>query len=76
MENITDDMIQNLSPWNDGIKPSDITKTVKESACEQAYQVSPRYLNAAGRLFGGDLLSWIDLTGALAQNLFFIPQVI
>ena len=45
MENITDDMIQNLSPWNDGIKPGDITKTVKESACEQAYQVSPRYLN-------------------------------
>ena len=31
MENITDDMIQNLSPWNDGIKPGDITKTVKES---------------------------------------------
>ncbi|MBF1260141.1 MAG: acyl-CoA thioesterase [Lachnoanaerobaculum sp.] len=68
MENITDDMIQNLSPWNDGIKPGDITKTVKESACEQAYQVSPRYLNAAGRLFGGDLLSWIDLTGALAAK--------
>ena len=68
MENITDDMIQNFSPWNDGIKPGDIPTTVKESACEQAYQVSPRYLNAAGRLFGGDLLSWIDLTGALAAK--------
>lgn len=66
MINITDDMIQNLTPWNDDIKEGDIVKTVSDSRCEQAYNISARYLNSAGRLFGGDLLAWIDLSGAMA----------
>ena len=68
MENITDDMIKNLTPWKNDIREDDIIKTVNDSKCEQAYQVSARYLNASGRLFGGDLLSWIDLAGGIAAK--------
>ena len=68
MENITDNMIKNETPWNDGIQNGDTLKRVGDSRCEQTYQVSARYLNASGRLFGGDLLSWIDLIGGIAAK--------
>lgn len=66
MNSINNDMIQSETPWNDDIREGEVVKTVKDSRCEQAYNVSARYLNSAGRLFGGDLLAWIDLSGAMA----------
>lgn len=44
------------------------SKRVKDSMTEQAYMVRARYLNSAGRLFGGSLMSWIDETGAMAAR--------
>ena len=38
----------------------DMKKTVAESRIEQVYQVRPEHLNGAGRLFGGQLMAWID----------------
>lgn len=35
-------------------------KRVSESRIEQVYQVRPEHLNGAGRLFGGQLMAWID----------------
>ena len=43
-------------------------KKVSDSLTEQAYIVRARYLNSAGRLFGGSLMSWIDETGAMAAR--------
>lgn len=43
-------------------------KHVADSMTEQAYVVRARYLNSAGRLFGGSLMSWIDETGALTAR--------
>lgn len=40
----------------DGLKG----KKVKESMVEQVYQLRPGHLNGAGRLFGGQLMEWID----------------
>ncbi|MDO5551088.1 MAG: hotdog domain-containing protein [Lachnospiraceae bacterium] len=40
-------------------------KRVKESLTEQAYEVRARYTNAAGRLFGGNLMSWINETASI-----------
>lgn len=55
-------------PWLKGIKDGDIVKTVSESRCEQAYYVRAKHMNSSRRLFGGDLLAWIDETGALAAK--------
>lgn len=68
MENITDEMIKNLTPWRNDIKEGDIIKTVNDSKCEQAYQVNSGYLNASGRLLGRDLLSRIDPTGGITAK--------
>ena len=38
----------------------DRKKKVEESRIEQVYQVRPEHLNGAGRLFGGQLMAWID----------------
>ncbi len=35
-------------------------KKVEDSMTEQQYLVRPAYINHYGRLFGGDLLKWID----------------
>ena len=35
-------------------------KRVADSKIEMIYQVRPEHLNGAGRLFGGQLMSWID----------------
>ena len=36
------------------------SKTVKESCVETVHLVHPGNLNAAGRIYGGTLMSWID----------------
>lgn len=35
-------------------------KKISDSMIEHVYQVRPEHLNAAGRLFGGKLMEWID----------------
>ncbi len=35
------------------------------SRTEQTYILMPQHLNAAGRLFGGQLMSWIDMTAGI-----------
>lgn len=35
-------------------------KTVAESVVEQSYLLMPRHINGGGRLFGGQLVAWID----------------
>jgi len=40
-------------------------KKVSESRVEQVYQVRPEHLNGAGRLFGGQLMAWIDEVAGL-----------
>lgn len=35
-------------------------KKVEDSAVEQSYLLMPRHINGGGRLFGGQLVSWID----------------
>ena len=35
-------------------------KKISDSMIEHIYQVRPEHLNAAGRLFGGKLMEWID----------------
>lgn len=37
-----------------------MAKRVADSKIEMVYQVRPEHLNGAGRLFGGQLMSWID----------------
>ncbi len=40
-------------------------KRVQESMVEQVFQVRPGHLNGAGRLFGGQLMEWIDEVAGL-----------
>lgn len=35
-------------------------KTVADSQVEQSYLLMPRHINGGGRLFGGQLVAWID----------------
>lgn len=35
-------------------------KRIADSMIEHIYQIRPEHLNAAGRLFGGKLMEWID----------------
>ncbi len=43
------------------------TKTVSDSFTEQQYLICPAHINHYGRLFGGQLLKWIDeLAGIVA----------
>ena len=39
---------------------SETFKKVSDSAAETLHIVRPNHLNAAGRLFGGVLMQWID----------------
>ena len=44
-------------------------KTVSESKTEQVHRVTPKSLNSMGRLFGGELLGWIDeVAGIVARR--------
>lgn len=44
-------------------------KKVSESYTEQQYLIRPTYINHYGRLFGGELLRWIDeLAGIVARR--------
>ena len=44
-------------------------KTVSESKTEQVHLISPKSLNSQGRLFGGELLGWIDeVAGIVAMR--------
>lgn len=40
-------------------------RTVADSMVEQVYQVRPQHLNGASRLFGGQLMAWIDEVAGL-----------
>lgn len=40
-------------------------KSASDSVVEQVFQIRPEHLNAAGRLFGGRLMEWIDEVAAL-----------
>ena len=40
-------------------------KRVEDSQVEQIFMVHPEHLNGAGRLFGGQIMSWIDEVAAL-----------
>lgn len=35
------------------------------SRTEQTYLIMPQHLNAGGRLFGGQLMTWIDMTAGI-----------
>lgn len=43
-------------------------KRVSDSMTEQAYMVRARHTNSAGRLFGGNLMAWIDEIGGMAAR--------
>ncbi|WP_066717340.1 acyl-CoA thioesterase [Clostridium sp. Marseille-P299] len=46
-----------------------ISKTVNDSLTEQTYIVMQGHINGSGRLFGGQLLAWIDeLAGIVAMR--------
>ena len=48
---------------------STTTKKVSDSATETLHIVRPNHLNAAGRLFGGVLMQWIDeMAGIVAHR--------
>lgn len=44
------------------------SKTVKESCVETVHLVHPENLNAAGRIYGGTLMSWIDDVAVLVAK--------
>ena len=44
-------------------------KKISDSHVEQTYVLMTRHLNGAGRLFGGQLISWIDeIAGIVARR--------
>lgn len=43
-------------------------KRVSDSLTEQAYMIRARHTNSAGRLFGGNLMAWIDEIGGMAAR--------
>lgn len=45
-----------------------IEKTVSDSAVETVQLVHPEHLNAAGRIYGGTLMSWIDDVAVLVAK--------
>ena len=40
-------------------------KRVEESQTEQTHLLMPQHINGSGRLFGGQLLAWIDETAGI-----------
>ena len=45
-----------------------LAKTVKDSETQQVQLILPEDLNPSGRLFGGRLLSWIDIVAAITAR--------
>lgn len=43
-------------------------KTVKDSLTEQVHLLMPAHINGSGRLFGGQLLEWIDIVGGVTAK--------
>jgi acyl-CoA hydrolase len=43
-------------------------KTVRNSAVEMTEIVLPSHTNALGSIFGGQLMAWIDIAGAIASS--------
>ena len=43
-------------------------KRVKDSETEQSYLLMHRHINGYGRLFGGQLVAWIDELAATAAT--------
>lgn len=51
-------------------------RRVKDSLVEQSHMLMPRHLNGAGRLFGGQLLQWIDETAGIVARRYTGGDVI
>jgi len=43
-------------------------KTVDESITEQVHLLMPGHINGSGRLFGGQLMEWIDIVGGITAK--------
>lgn len=43
-------------------------KRVEDSMIEQVHKLRPTHMNGMGRLFGGQLMSWIDEVACLVGN--------
>ncbi|SHL48096.1 Acyl-CoA hydrolase [Anaerocolumna jejuensis DSM 15929] len=43
-------------------------KTVEESLTEQVHLLMPAHINGSGRLFGGQLMEWIDIVGGITAK--------
>ena len=43
-------------------------KTVEESGTEQVHILMPAHINGYGRLFGGQLVEWIDIVGGITAK--------
>lgn len=51
------------------VQMNEIEKSVLDSQTEQTYLLMSQHINGCGRLFGGQLLSWIDeLAGIVAMR--------
>ena len=45
----------------------EIERTVSDSRVETVHMVRPNHMNAAGRLFGGQLMQWLDEVAGLVR---------
>lgn len=46
----------------------EIERTVSDSRVETVHMVRPNHMNAAGRLFGGQLMQWLDEVAGLVAK--------
>ena len=46
----------------------EIKKAVYESETEQIHIIMPQHINGSGRLFGGQLMEWIDVVAAVVAR--------
>lgn len=44
-----------------------MSKSVRESALESTYLVLPEHTNAMGNIFGGTIMSWVDVIAAIVS---------
>ncbi len=47
------------------LKSNNLGKPVKDSQLETTYMVLPEHTNALGNIFGGTIMSWIDVTASI-----------
>lgn len=50
-------------------------KRVEETVSEQAYIIMPKHINGYGRLFGGQLIQWIDAMAAITSKRYSQTEV-